>query len=172
MELFFVKGILKNHIYKDRIAKNIPITFYKERFRDIRDYLTTYQYKLYQSTFPFDERTYDKQLEERRQPRNYFTAFFGELLTKKEAEDILRFLKSQNDFNKLTIATIDVGRIEDFYKFGFADRLNDRKGEYWRFNYKGTKKVYFRGYADYREHLEYDYSPSVRSDDVEQPDAK
>lgn len=172
MELFYIKGLLKDHSYKGRIARNIPITFYKEHARDIRDYLTKSQYKLYQKSFPLDERTYEKQLEEINQPRNYFVVFLGELLTKSESEDILKFLKTQGEFTQLSMATIDIGQITDFYKFGYADRLNDRKGEYWRFKYKGSKKVYFKGYADYKDHLDYDYSPGVQSDDVEQPDAK
>jgi len=172
MELFYVKGLLKSHSYKGRIARNVPITFYRERQRDIRDYLIKTQFKAYQETFPLDTRTYEKQLEEMAQPRNYFAVFLGELLTKSEAEDILKFLKTQSEFTKLAKAIIDIGEMRDFYKFGYADRLNDRKGEYWRFNYKGSKKVYFKGYADYKDHLEYDYSPSVSSDDVEQPDAK
>lgn len=173
MELYYIKGILKNHTYRDRIAKGILITFYKERPRDVRDYLTKMQYEKYQRNFPFDERTYEKQPNEVPQPKNYFTLFLSELFTKKEAEEILKFLNTQSDFNKLKLVAIDINDMREFYKFGFADRVNDQKGEYWRFNHKGTKNVYFRGYADYKDFLAHDFTPNVISDDEERPkDAK
>lgn len=169
MELYYIKGVLKDHNYRDRIAKGIVITFYKERPRDVREYLTKHQYEKYQTYFPLDERTYEKQANEAPQPNNYFTFFLRELLTKAEAEEILRFLNTQSDFTKLRLAVIDISDLREFYKFGFTDRINDRKGEYWRFNHKGTKNVYFKGYADYKDFLEHDFTPNVISDDGEQP---
>ncbi len=169
MELYYIKGILKNHSYKNKLAKNIPITFYKERPRDVRDYLTKAQYLIYQATFPLDERSYERQVDESPQPRNYFTVFLSELFTKPEAEEILKFLKTQSEFTKVKIATIAIMEMREFYKFGYADRINDHKGEYWRFNHKNSKKVYFKGYADYKEYLEHDFTPNVDSDDVERP---
>lgn len=169
MDLYYIKGLLKDHIYRERIARNIPITFYKERPRDVREFLTERQFSIYKKTFPLDGRLFVKREQEPSQPRNYFTVFIQELLTKTEAEEILKFLETQPDFTNLNLAAIDIGEMREFYKFGYSDRLNDNKGEYWRFNYKGTKKVYFKGYADYRNYLEYDTSPNVASDDVERP---
>ena len=154
---------------RNRVAKNIPITFYKERPRDVRDYLTKTQYQVYQETFPLDDRPYNKTANDSPQPRNYFTVFLGELLNKAEAEEILKFLKTQSDFTKLEVATIQINEMREFYKFGYADRINDQKGEYWRFNHKNSKQVYFKGYADYKEYLEHDFTPNVDSDDVERP---
>ena len=164
MELYYIKGLLKDHKYRNRIASNIPITFFSEKKRDVRDYLNREQFDAYKLTFPLDNRTYERQDKEPPQPRNYFTVFLGELLTKKETDEILRFLKTQPDFLHLHTIPFNINKLEDFYKFGFVDRVNDNKGEFWRFNHKGTKNVFFRGYADYKDHIEHDYSPNAETD--------
>ena len=164
MELYYIKGLLKDHPYKGRTASNIPITFFSEKKRDVRNYVTREQFDAYKLTFPLDSRTYERQANEPPQPINYFTTFLGELLTKKEADEIMRFLKTQPDFVHLHTVAFNISKLEDFYKFGFVDRIHDKKGEFWRFNHKGSKTVYFRGYADYKDHLEHDYSPNAETD--------
>ena len=142
MELYYIKGLLKDHKYRNRIASNIPITFFSEKKSDVRDYLTREQFDAYKLTYPLDNRSYERQANDPPQQRNYFTVFLGELLTKKETDEILRFLKTQPDFVHLHTIAFTINKLEDYYKFGFVDRVNDNKGEFWRLITKALKTFF------------------------------